>query len=280
MVELITPFKISCQASHCLSIMGLTMLKKYKILSAIMLFALLLPIMISCAKKPILIGNENPEKEIKQCIKYMEKKHFEDAIECLEIFKSHFPKSQWGIEAELMIGDNYFRKKDYLLAADSYQAFVKLHPTHPKVDYAYYKTGLSYLNYSPKAIDRDQEYLDDAIANFQIVELNFPSSPYININRANLNEANTRLAKRHFYIGKFYYKTGEYIAAIPRFKEVYENFKETNLAEEALNFAILSNIKLDRLEDAKVAFGILTTQYPKSRFVAKTEGSLIRAVKK
>jgi len=261
-------------------IMDTAMSKIYKILSGVVLFIIFLAALISCAKKPIIIGNENPEKEIKQCIKYMEKKHFEEAIECLEIFKSHFPKSQWGIEAELMIGDNYFRKKDYLLAADSYQAFIKLNPTHPKVDYAYYKTGLSYLNFSPKAIDRDQEYLDDAIANFQIVAINFSESPYTNINRVNLVEAKRRIAKRHFYIGKFYYKTGEYIAAIPRFKEVYENFKETGLAEEALNLAILSNIKLNKLEDAKVAFGILSTEYPKSKFLAKAEGALIRAVKK
>ena len=41
-----------------------------------------------------------------------------------------------GIEAELYIGDNYFRREYF--AADSYQSFIKLHPTHPKTDYAYY----------------------------------------------------------------------------------------------------------------------------------------------
>src|SRR3989338_6503626 len=178
-----------------------------------------------CAKKEMQIGRQNPEIEIKKCIKYSEKKHFEEAIECLEIFKSHFPKSQWGTEAELLIGDTYYRKKDYLLAADSYQSFVKLHLTHPKLDYAYYKTGLSYLKQSPKAIDRDQEYLDSAISNFQIVVHNFPDSAYMNITQANLAEARTRIAKRHFYVGRFYYRTGEYIASLPRFKEIVNSYR-------------------------------------------------------
>ncbi len=56
---------------------------------------------VSCAKKPVEVGRENPELEIQKCMKYSEKKQFEEAVECLEIFKSHFPKSQWGIEAEI-----------------------------------------------------------------------------------------------------------------------------------------------------------------------------------
>lgn len=234
----------------------------------------------ACSKKPIQIGRENPELEIKKCTKLIDKEHFKEAIECLEIFKSHFPKSQWGIEAELMIGDNYFRQKEYLMAADSYQAFTKLHPTHPKIDYAYYKIGLSYLYYSPKAIDRDQEYLDDAITYFEIVTRNFPDSPYLNITRANLTEARTKIARRHFYIGRFYYRTGEYLAAIPRLKEVAISFKDSGLADRAIYLMALSDIKLNQIEDAKGAFGMLSLEHPKSKYLPRLEKKLLRAAKK
>jgi outer membrane protein assembly factor BamD len=234
----------------------------------------------SCAKKPIEIGRENPELEIKKCIKYSEKKHFEEAIECLEIFKSRFPKSRWGIESELMIGDNYFRQKEYLLAADSYQSFIKLHPIHQKTDYAYFKSGLSYLRHSPKAIDRDQEYIDDAIANFKITISGFPNSEYLDLAKANLAEARTKVARRHFYIGRFYFKTGEYIASIPRFQEIADNYKDSGLAEKSLRNIALANIELKRLEDAKIAFSRLASEYPQSKYISKIEKKLIRAVKK
>ncbi|MBI2091653.1 MAG: outer membrane protein assembly factor BamD [Deltaproteobacteria bacterium] len=235
---------------------------------------------VSCAKKPIEIGRENPELEIKKCIKYSDKKHFDEAIECLEIFKSRFPKSQWGIEAELMIGDNYFRQKEYLLAADSYQSFIKLHPIHQKTAYAYFKTGLSYLRHSPKAIDRDQEYIDDAIANFQIVINSYPDGEYFELAKANLLEARTKVAKRHFYIGRFYFKTGEYIASIPRFQEIADNYKDSGLAEKSLSNIALANLELKRLENAKVAFSRLASEYPQSKYISKIEKKLISAVKK
>jgi len=234
----------------------------------------------ACSKKPIEIGRTNPDQEIKKCIKLSEKKHFEDAIECLEIFKSRFPKSKWGIEAELMIGDNYFRRKEYLLAADSYQAFVKLHPIHPKIDYAYYRTGVSYAKHSPKAIDRDQEYLDDAIANLSIVTKNFPQSAYYNVSRVTLLEARTKIAKRHFYVGRFYYRTGEYIAAIPRFQEIVENYPDSGLLPKSLYLMTVSNIRLSRLDDAKESFSILATRFSDSDYVPKAQKRLLRATKK
>lgn len=237
-------------------------------------------VFFACSKKPVNIGRENPEREIKKCIKLSDKKHFKEAVECMEVFKSHFPKSQWGIEAELYIGDNYFRQKDYLLAADSYQAFIKLHPANPKVDYAYYKSGLSYLKQTPKAIDRDQEYLPNAIADLEIVKRNFPESPYYSLAKTYLTEARTKVAKRHFYIGRFYYRTGEYLAAIPRFQEIADNYKDSGLAEKSLYLITVSNLELKRLEEAKISFSQLSIEYPSSKYLKDLEGRLIDMAKK
>ena len=235
---------------------------------------------VSCAKKEVEVGRENPEVEIQKCMKYSEKKQFEDAVECLEIFKSHFPKSQWGIEAEMMIGDNYFRKGEYILAAESYLSFLKLHPMHPKADYAYYKVGLSYLYQSPKALDRDQEYLDDAIQYFELVLRSYPNTPYLSITKTYLLDARTRMAKRNLYVGRFYYRTGEYIAAVPRFEVVYDNYKDTGLGEKALNYSTLSNIKLNRFEAAKANYSLLLMQYPGSKYIPKLQKRLIQAAEK
>lgn len=240
---------------------------------------LLLLFFAACSKKPVQVGRDNPEKEITKCIKLSDKKRFKEAVECMEVFKSHFPKSQWGVEAELYIGDNYFRQKEYLLAADSYQSFIKLNPTHPKADYAYYKSGLSYLKQSPKAIDRDQEYLDNAIADFEIVQRSFPDSTYINVNQENLLTARKRVAEHHFYIGRFYYKTGEYLAAIPRFQEIVSKYKDSGLCEKSLYYTTIANLKLDKLDSAKEAFSTLSLEYSKSKYIKKLENKLISASK-
>ena len=56
-----------------------------------------------CAKKDIVIGNAGPDVEIKKCIKLSQGKDYEDAIQCLEMFKARYPQSREGQEAELMI---------------------------------------------------------------------------------------------------------------------------------------------------------------------------------
>gem|GEM_PF-694593 len=233
-----------------------------------------------CARETPQIGRGEPRKEIRQCIALGEKGHYEDSIQCLEMFKARYPQTQLAREAELMIGDAYFSRKDYLLAAETYQAFLRLHPLHRKADYAHYRIGVSYFKESPKAIDRDQRYLKEAVHHLRIVLRRYPGSKYRDAARAVLLVARRRLARRHYYIGRFYYRTGEYIACIPRFMEVANRYPDSGLADKALYMAIKANLGLDRLEAAKETYSTLATKYPKSRYVKRAERKLLRAVKK
>lgn len=233
-----------------------------------------------CAKDKISIGKGEADTEFKECMRLSSKGKFEDSIQCFEMFKARYPQTMRGQEAELMIGDVQFAKKEYLLAAESYLAFLKLYPAHPKADYAHYRAGVAYFKESPKAIDRDQEYLSDAIDELRIVLRRYPSSQYSELSRATLHVALTRVARRQFYIGRFYYRTGEYLAAVPRFKEVVEKYPDSGIADLALYRMIESDIKLARFEDAKLAFGDLSTRYPQSRYVKMAERKLLRAATK
>lgn len=244
------------------------------------LISLLLILGTGCARDKISIGKGDVEGEFKECMRLSSKGKFEDSIQCFEMYKTRYPQTIQGQEAELMIGDVQFAKKEYLLAAESYSAFIKLYPTHPKIDYAYYRTGVAYFKESPKAIDRDQEYLDDAIENLRTVLRRYPNSAYSELSRATLHVALNRIAKRNFYIGRFYYRTGEYIAAIPRFKEVATNSPDSGIADLALYRVIESNLKLKQFEDAKLIFGELSTKFPNSKYTKRAENKLLRAAKK
>lgn len=234
----------------------------------------------ACAKKEVVIGNAGPDVEIKKCIKLSQDKDYEDAIQCLEMFKARYPQSREGLEAELMIGDAYFDKKDYLLAKESYTAFIKLHPFSPRLDYAYYRSGLSLFKESPKAIDRDQTYLDEAIQNFKVVIQRYPNSTYRALALKYYKEARLRVAKRNLYVGRFYYRVGQFKAAIPRLMEVATQYKESGLAPKALFLATVSNLKLNQYDDARRAFSMLSVDYPGDRYTKKAEKKMKRAAKK
>ena len=222
-----------------------------------------------CSKHKVEIGREHPELEIQKCEKLAKKKRTQEAIDCFEIFKSRFADTAYGAQAELAIADNYFAQKEYLIAADSYQSFLKVNPTHPKADYAAYRTGLSYLKEAPRPIDRDQQYLNQAVSHFEFTLRNFPNSPYLETAKKDLAGAQTRLARRIFYIGRFYYRTGEYLAAIPRFEELDDDYPEAPTHIKSLYYLTLSHLKLGHSVEAALALSKMETIYPDNAWTKK-----------
>jgi outer membrane protein assembly factor BamD len=246
-----------------------------KKLSYILFVLFILGNLAACQKKQFaLTGKENSEEAFSKCLELSTKKKFQEAIDCLEIFKSRFPTSRSSLEAEIRIADAYFAKKEYLLAAETYQLFTKLHPTSDKLDYVYYRIGLCYLNKTPKAVDRDQGNLPSATDSFAIVFQQFPDSQYAKIARFKYDEARRLEARRHFYVGRFYYRWGEYKAAIPRFQEVYEKYPHLGLDEDALFYTALAYHKLGKNEAARQVAEIMKTEFPNSSKTKKVSNKV------
>lgn len=233
----------------------------------------------ACGKQSVSIGRDAPEVEIKKCHELMKDKDYEEAIQCLEMFKARFANTPYAQEAELIIGDAYYDRKEYLLAAESYIAFLKLYPTHPKADYAFYRTGHCYLKESPEAIDRDQEYLDDAIKYLSFVVRNYPRSTYYDLAAKDLREALDRIARRQFYVGRFYYRTKEYKACLPRFAEVVNDFPGSDLVDRSLYMMTLANLKLGRVDDAKYTYSKLEMDFPLSKWTKKAQKKMHKYIK-
>ena len=178
-----------------------------------------------------------------------------------------------------MIGDAYFDQKEYLLAAESYAAFIKLHPLHPKLDYAYYRRGISLFKETPKAIERDQQYLAEAIRNLEVVIRSFPNSSYRPLALKYYREARLKVAKRHMYIGRFYYRTKEYKACIPRLEIVATQYEETGLAPKALYMTTAAHLKLNDTESARNSYSMLATKYSDDKWTKKAERKMEKAVR-
>ncbi len=250
---------------------------KRKIYKSLALLGVLL-FSYNCAKKKLhLTGKETADEAFAQCLKLSTKKHFQEAIDCLEIFKSRYSDSKLALEAELQVAESYFSKKEYLLASETYQLYAKLHPNSEKLDYVYYRMGLCDFLSTPKAIDRDQGHLPEAIENLAIVFKQYPDSPYAKLAKTKYDDAKRLIAKRHFYIGRFYFKRGEYKAAVTRFREVYTNFADLGLDESALYYTVVSLHKLKRDSEAAEPIEILKTKFPAS---AKTKKAVQMVEKK
>lgn len=230
----------------------------------------------ACGKSQYeLTGQESDQEAIDKCLKLSKKKKFEQAIQCFEIFKSRYPESTYALDSELRIGDSYYQNKEWLLAAESYNLYTKLHPNSPKLDYAYYRAGLAYEKQLPKGIDRDMTYLSNAEENFAMVFRRFPDSPYSQMAQAKYDEIRSRGAKKNMYVAKFYYKFGEYRAAIPRYLAVLQDYPGLGFDEEALYRLALSYKKLGLQDKAQAATQLMKEKFPESKKTKKLESKIL-----
>lgn len=227
-----------------------------------------LAILGACAKPPLLSTAKSPAEAFAECHEYTESKDFLKASECFELLKSRYPGTPEAIEAEIEIADNYFSQKDYLVAVEAYKAFARLHPVYHRINYVYYRIGQCYLKATPKSIDRDQQYLDDAI-HYLTLTMNDSESTHREIAREQWTHARKRIAERSFYIGRFYFRTGEYLSAIPRFEEVVTKYTDLGLDEQALYYLGRSYLKIDRKDKALDILGVFDQHFPESRYRKK-----------
>lgn len=230
--------------------------------------------LVQCKKDARVPAELGTNAEIKRCLELSTQKKYKKAIECLEIFKSRFPDSDRSNEADLLIGDNHFSQKEYLLAAEAYQEFLNQNPFHARQDYAYYRAGQAYFLETPKAIDRDQSYLNNSLKSYEMVVRYYPNSPYHRLAEEEYAKARTKLAKHNYYIGNFYYKYGEYLASIPRFQKIINEFPKTGFDEKSYFYLVKALLKTKQPDVAKMVVQAFSQRYPNSPLYKKVKRQL------
>ena len=163
----------------------------------------------------------------------------DQAITKLGEFKSRFPYSQYAVEAELLIANSHFELEHYSEAAAAYQQFAKLHPKHAKVDYALFRIGECYWSEAPEEVDREQEYTQKAVDEWEKLVAKLPDSVYAKKAVGLINDGKRRLADSDDFASKFYCKLEIYHACAYRYiilARDYPQFldlKKTALSEAA-----------------------------------------------
>ncbi|HEY6239219.1 MAG TPA: outer membrane protein assembly factor BamD, partial [Burkholderiales bacterium] len=68
------------------------------------------------------------------------------AIKRYETLEARFPYGRYSQQGQLDIAYAYYKQNEQASAVAAAERFMKLHPNHPNVDYAYYLKGLAYFN--------------------------------------------------------------------------------------------------------------------------------------
>ncbi len=172
--------------------------------------------------------------------------------------------------AELRVADALFQDGNYIEAAAEYENFRKLHPKNPKAPYALYMLGVSNYNQVEK-IDIDQTPLKNAVTVFETFLQEYPNTEMAKKAREKLAECRAKQAAHEIYVGRFYYRTDKYVAAIGRFKEAVERYPGAPVNDEALYLMGDSYLRTGEKGKGRETMARLVKEYPESRFVKKAK---------
>jgi outer membrane protein assembly factor BamD len=177
--------------------------------------------------------------------------------------------------AKLRIADAHFGDEAYLEAIESYRAFIKLHPKHPKVHYATFSAARCYYErmpeewfFLPPVSEKDQTHTIDAQNALQDFIARFPKSEHVPEAKELLAQAQERLIAHERYAAAFYARHDRWRAVAWRSLAMAERFPESPEAARALLRAGEAYEELGEGKAALRAYRLLLEKYPKSEAAA------------
>ena len=184
-----------------------------------------------------------------------------------------FPDSKERIQALLLLARSYYGFEEYEEAKFHFQKFIDLYPVHKNTHRAYFFKAMSDYQRIDLAL-RDQTATKEARDGFQQLINRFPKSQYVKRAKQKLSECDFKLAKNTFEVGKFYYRTGAYLSAISRFKDLLKDHSKQKFFDEAAFLLAESHYHEQSFKEALLLYKKFTKEYPRSRFTLKAKKRL------
>src|SRR5210317_1864155 len=131
------------------------------------------------------------------------------AIEYYETLESRFPFGKYAMQAQIDVAYAYFKFDEPDSAITALDRFIKLHPRHPAVDYAYYLKGLVNFERGGNILDIisdrdlsdfDRDLILRAYNDFKLLLQRFPNSNYATDARKRMIYLRNELARADFKV--------------------------------------------------------------------------------
>jgi len=193
------------------------------------------------------------------------------AISNLQLLESQFPFGKYAEQGQLELIYAQYKSGDYESSIASADRFIRLHPQHPNVDYAFYVKGLSEISQTGGFFDsflptdssmRDIGEARGAFTTLTELLSRFPESPYAADARKRLVSLRNRLARAEIHVANYYFARGAYLAAANRGRFVVENFQQSPAVPDGLAVMAQAYYLLEMKELADNSVEVLVANYP------------------
>ncbi|MDP9057259.1 MAG: outer membrane protein assembly factor BamD [Pseudomonadota bacterium] len=184
-----------------------------------------------------------------------------------EVERQH-PYSPWARRAELMSAFSYYAARDYTKSIQASQRFLSIHPGNKDTAYAFYLIALCYYE-QISDVSRDQKDTKQALSALNDVLRRYPDTRFAVDARLKIDLVNDHLAGKEMDIGRFYERSGKWLAAQIRFRNVITTYQTTGHTQEALFRLVETNLALGIPEEAEKNAAVLAANYPGSLWYKK-----------
>ena len=222
----------------------------------------------------------SPEKFYTEAKLKVTEGDYEAGIKYFETLEARYPYGRYAEQAQLEIAYANYKYEEPALAIAAADRFIRLHPTHPNVDYAYYLKGLVnfhgekglvnwLLGSKDDLSDRDPKGALEAYNAFNEVVQRFPNSRYAEDSRQRMAYLFEAQARYETQVARFYYERSAYVAAVTRAKYAMEKYPRTPSTEDAVGIMALSYKAMGMNELLQDTQRILAKNFPNSRYLAE-----------
>lgn len=203
--------------------------------------------------------------------------NYTEAVKYFEKLEARYPYGRYAQQAQLEVAYAYYKDNEPASAIAACDRFIKLHPNHPNVDYAYYLKGLvnfnedlgllSRIGLGDKDLtDRDPKASKESFDAFKELVTRFPNSKYAPDSQARMKYLVNALASYEVHVARYYIKRGAYLAAVNRAQYAVQTFPQAPVTEQALALMVKGYDELGMNDLRDDSMRVLRKNFPNSQY--------------
>lgn len=206
--------------------------------------------------------------------------NYDKAAMLFEKLESRYPFGRYAQQAQLEIIYVYYKKGEIEQTLAAADRFVRLHPNHPNVDYAYYLKGLANfiddrslfrLVSSQDPTERDPKAARESFEAFKLLIARYPESKYAEDGAARMTYLLNALASGEVHVARYYFKRGAFVAVVNRAQYSLQNYPQAPANQEALALMVRAYNEMGMAELRDDALRVLEKNFPDSKYLQGKE---------
>lgn len=238
----------------------------------VLLIAIVL-VLCGCASEQEVYNKMDAQQIYEQGKAAALRKNYQQAIKDFDALEARFPYGEYTDKAQLALIHAYANSDDDGAALAAADRFIRVHPRHPNVDFAYYMKGVIYfdenfsLAFRNLPLDRSMRtstHAQEAFDSFKLLLEKFPNSIYAADARKRMILLREQLSDHELHITRFYVAQGADLAAANRAAYLLNQFPQTTPTKEALQIMVKSYQDMGMTQQAHAAQEMLRLNFPEN----------------